>query len=160
LSGLRASPWCPSQRDEWVDADAVARDCTWHVPRSGTPNAELRRALVTVDWPTEYVAWARTERLLDQRIPLLSAGRTAATAQARPITAPALDRLRIVNPPDGAVYLIDPTLRREFQTLPLRAAAGDSVAVEWRIDGRPITQGGAGAAVEWPLVPGAHTVTL
>src|SRR5262249_11020576 len=44
LSGMRASPWCPSHRDEWIAADAIGagRECTWHVPRSGTPNAERR----------------------------------------------------------------------------------------------------------------------
>jgi len=54
--------------------------------------------------------------------------------------------------------LIDPTLRREFQTLPLRAAG--AAAVEWRIDGRPVGPGAPGAAFEWPLSPGAHTVTV
>jgi penicillin-binding protein len=58
--------------------------------------------------------------------------------------------LKIASPPDGATYLIDPTLRREFQTLRLRAHADSRVV--WQIDGTPV-------AVEWPLVPGRHTVT-
>ncbi|HXI31548.1 MAG TPA: penicillin-binding protein 1C, partial [Vicinamibacterales bacterium] len=145
LSGMRASPWCPSQRDEWVDADAVAHDCTWHVPHADS---------VVVAWPSAYLTWARAEQVLDRKIPLPSSARAAAAAASR-TTLPSPDRLRIVNPPDGAVYLIDPTLRREFQTLPLRAATADPADVEWRIDGRPVGRAG----FEWPLVPGAHTVT-
>jgi hypothetical protein len=64
-----------------------------------------------------------------------------------------------VSPPDGAVYLIDPTLRREFQTIPLRAAVADASDIEWRIDGRSVGRGAAGAAVDWPLAAGAHVVT-
>ena len=33
-------------------------------------------------------------------------------------------------PPDDATYLIDPTLRKEFQTIPLRAV-GDIGQLEW-----------------------------
>src|SRR5262249_37242133 len=126
LSGMRASPWCPSQTDEWIAADRSGEgECTWHVPRA--PG-------VIVQWPAEYIAWAGTERLLDRAIPMPSGARIVGAAR-RPTGAPLRDRLRIVSPPAGAVYLIDPTLRREFQTLPLRAAATDASDVEWRIDG-------------------------
>ena len=81
---------------------------------------------------------------------LRSSGFAAALAASS-----ATESLRVLNPPDGATYLIDPTLRREFQTLPLRAATAAAAEVEWRIDGRPVGR----ASFEWPLVPGAHTVT-
>jgi penicillin-binding protein 1C len=190
LSGMRASRWCPTQIDEWMDADAVdaaAQECTWHVARAGG---------VGVRWPAEYVAWARTEGVLDRVTPLGSgatarvrsegaasatlrasatadgipaAARTAgagaialaSAAGARRHAAPttAADPLRVVSPPDGAVYLIDPTLRREFQTLPLRATASDALDVDWRVDGRPVGRGSAGADVDWPLAAGAHLVS-
>ncbi|HMF99099.1 MAG TPA: penicillin-binding protein 1C [Vicinamibacterales bacterium] len=182
LSGMRASPWCPSQKDEWIAADRRGdRECTWHLlartsdPEPGTrepeprtrepereprtPNSEPRTPVVVVQWPSEYLAWARTERLLDQRIPLPSAARTALAVAPRAMASPTPAPLRIVNPPDGAVYLIDPTLRREFQALPLRAAT-DAADVEWRIDGRSVGRGAPNAAVAWPLSPGAHTVTV
>jgi len=63
--------------------------------------------------------------------------------------AHAASGLRIMNPPNGATYLIDPTLRREYQTLRLRA----STRVTWQVDGAPH------ASAEWPLRPGAHTIT-
>ena len=56
--------------------------------------------------------------------------------------------LHVLNPPDGATYLIDPTLRREFQALHLRASA----PVTWIVDGRHTQE-------EWPLRGGKHTVT-
>ena len=48
------------------------------------------------------------------------------------------DPLEIVNPPAGATYLIDPTLRREFQTLPLRVVAASPGTIEWQVAGRVV----------------------
>jgi membrane carboxypeptidase/penicillin-binding protein PbpC len=62
-----------------------------------------------------------------------------------------------VSPADGSTYLIDPTLRREFQTLSLRAVAG-SGSIEWTLDGRAIGRSTADAPLEWRLVPGRHVI--
>jgi penicillin-binding protein 1C len=86
----------------------------------------------TIDWPAEYRAWARQN---EQR--------------SQPATKHA-SSFRIANPPDGATYLIDPTLRMEFQTLRLRADS--SARVTWRVNDRPVPN-------EWPLRPGRHTIT-
>jgi membrane carboxypeptidase/penicillin-binding protein PbpC len=51
--------------------------------------------------------------------------------------------------------MIDPTLRREFQALSLKAVAG-SGAVEWTVDGWPL--GRSSDPVEWSLVPGTHRI--
>ena len=64
--------------------------------------------------------------------------------------------LTIVSPPAGATYLIDPTLRREFQTLPLRVVAAASGRIEWSVAGRVVGSANAMPAVDWPLVPGHH----
>jgi membrane carboxypeptidase/penicillin-binding protein PbpC len=150
---MRAGPWCPAAIEEWVADEALAGDgdCTWHVPESDG---------VAVRWPIEYVGWARTEGVLD-RIFRNTARPAAAVRTRRAASVPtaAQDVLRIVNPPDGAVYMIDPTLRREFQTLTLRAAATRSSDIEWHVDGRPVGQGGVDAQVDWPLAAGSHVVT-
>ena len=52
--------------------------------------------------------------------------------------------------------MIDPTLRREFQTLSLKAVAGSGL-IEWKVDGRAL--GKASDPVEWTLVPGVHRIT-
>jgi len=165
LSGMRASAWCPTQTEEWTAGDSSTGDqeCTWHVPRSGG---------VAVKWPQEYVAWARTQGVYDRVTPpptragdlLGQARRVGRTPVVIAASAPAAARagapaLRVVSPPDGAVYLIDPTLRRAFQTLALRAAAAEPANIEWRIDGRAVGRGAAGASIDWPLTAGAHVVT-
>jgi Leu/Phe-tRNA-protein transferase len=58
--------------------------------------------------------------------------------------------LKVVNPPNGATYLIDPTLRSAYQTLSLRAIAHS--AVTWRVDERRVGS-------QWPLAPGKHIVS-
>jgi len=63
-------------------------------------------------------------------------------------------RLEITMPPDGATYLIDPTLRKEFQTIPLRAV-GDSGPLEWTVDGRRLSHGSS-QTTSWPLERGTH----
>ena len=133
LSGMAASRWCPSQVEEWLPAESRAERCAWHV----RPGA--------VAWPSEYLVWAR------------SSGALAAAPAAELASTPAV--LRVVNPPDGATYLIDPTLRREFQTLPLRAAAGGRATIEWRVDGQPVGRAAGDAAVPWPLATGRHVVS-
>ena len=65
--------------------------------------------------------------------------------------------LRVTNPPDGATYLIDPTLRMPYQTLRLRAVS--DTRVTWRVDQRKLGVAERDAFVEWPLAPGSHTIT-
>jgi penicillin-binding protein 1C len=151
LSGMRPSPWCPAQTEEWIAADdgEADRPCTWHTPAPGG---------VVVHWPPEYVAWARAERLLGRVVPAPRAARAAIVRPTPAVPVPTV-ALRVVNPPDGAVYLIDPTLRREFQTLALRVATAEASNIEWRVDGRPVGRGAADAPVDWPLAVGSHVVT-
>lgn len=125
LSGLRPSPYCPAVQREWLASDAPAQFCSWH--HDGA-----------IDWPAEYRAWAR------QHEPAV-----AVAAAPRPVSRERAP-MRIANPPDGATYLIDPTLRREYQTLRLRAES--TTRVTWKINDRPVTD-------EWPLTPGTHVIT-
>ena len=60
---------------------------------------------------------------------------------------------------DGGVYLIDPTLRREFQTLALRAVSPRSGNIEWSIDGRVVGTSSSDSPLMWPLAAGAHRIT-
>ncbi len=63
-----------------------------------------------------------------------------------------------MSPPDGATYLIDPTLRREYQTLPLRAVSAGGGPIEWRVSGRLVGAAAADAGLEWALAPGTHRI--
>jgi penicillin-binding protein 1C len=147
LSGLAANAWCPSHALEWLPVDADVLPCSWHRPAD--------EGLV-VAWPSEYREWALRQGLHVERARADPAARTARVA-GRIDTAP-LPPLEITSPAAGATYLLDPTLRREFQTLPLRAVAARPGRIEWIINGRVIGTRSSDESLDWPLVPGAHTV--
>jgi penicillin-binding protein 1C len=148
LSGREATERCPAVETEWLPVDRPATSCLWHRRRGGR---------VVVSWPPTYRSWAREHGLLDP----------AAIVEA-PAKAPSSSRnavaagggLRIVNPPAGATYLRDPTLRDAFQTLPLRAVTVASSRLRWEVDGRAVGGGPPHAAVAWPLSPGRHLVSV
>jgi membrane carboxypeptidase/penicillin-binding protein PbpC len=69
--------------------------------------------------------------------------------------------LRIVNPPAGAIYLCDPTLRAEFQTLPLRALVERaSGSLTWQVDGLAIGTSTPDGSLAWPLRAGEHRIAV
>jgi membrane carboxypeptidase/penicillin-binding protein PbpC len=53
------------------------------------------------------------------------------------------------------VFLIDPTLRREYQAVPLRAV-GAVGRVSWIVNGRAVGTTDADEALHWTLTPGAQ----
>jgi membrane carboxypeptidase/penicillin-binding protein PbpC len=73
--------------------------------------------------------------------------------------APGRNALEITSPADGALYLIDPTLRRDFQALPLRVVASRPGRISWTLDGRPLGTSHSDAALMWPLATGSHRIT-
>ncbi|HEV8657098.1 MAG TPA: penicillin-binding protein 1C, partial [Thermoanaerobaculia bacterium] len=93
ISGLRPSTYCPATQKEWLPKSAPAQFCPWH--HDGY-----------VDWPAEYREWI---------------GMHAPHPALRATLSRRERELRVTNPPNGATYLIDPTLRSAFQTLRLRA---------------------------------------
>lgn len=150
LSGLAAGEWCPLRQREWVAAGEPEHTCTWH--RRGEHGVE------TV-WPAVYQQWARSNGLLQP----------PSREQAHSLPAEQHDSLRvaatrdrrtlvILSPPSGATYLIDPTLRPEYQTLPLRAQTSAGGQIEWKLEEEVIARTSAGAAFHWPLTPGTHRI--
>jgi penicillin-binding protein 1C len=67
--------------------------------------------------------------------------------------------LAIESPADGSTYLIDPTLRREFQALSLRAVSAADGPIEWFIDGVSAGTSASRSSLDWPLTPGKHRIT-
>jgi penicillin-binding protein 1C len=160
LSGMRATAACPTRVNEWLPAEDPGLPCSWH--------HESDEGLLVV-WPPVYRQWAQARGLLaDERAPRIAlvrddgSGGEAATQTgraARQTAASPGPRFAIANPPPGAIYLIDPTLRPEFQTLSLRALVDqDGGQIDWAIDGRPLGRAGPDAPLPWPLVPGSHRV--
>jgi penicillin-binding protein 1C len=142
LSGLRATPACPSVGPEWLRRERPPAKCTWHRDDG---------AHGVVAWPSRYRTWAKSQGLLDETVPA-----AAVTRHGAPATRVAL---RIVSPPPGATYLRDPTLRAEFQTLPLRAEAS-AAPLTWEVNGRTVGTSSPERALPWPLVAGAHVIRV
>jgi penicillin-binding protein 1C len=143
-SGMTPNASCPTRAVEWMPTPVSADRCTWHHTADGV--------LVTV-WPQPFERWARTDLGFRFRSVLPETKPEVFTPP------PAGNRgLTIVRPIGGAVYLIDRTLRPEFQTLPLAADGASPGAIEWFVNGESIGRAAAEATMRWPLVPGTHTI--
>jgi len=143
LSGLRANPWCPARRHEWVADGAEDLPCSWHHLADG----ELLTIL-----PAEYSAWEGAPKR--SAVALLKASN-----HSQPRSPALRPALAIASPPDGATYLIDPTLRREFQSLPLRVTTAIPTRVAWSVNGARLGEVPSDVALSWPLAPGTHRIT-
>jgi penicillin-binding protein 1C len=147
LSGMPANDWCPSRQRERMPSSGEP-PCSWH---------HLSDGGLIVIWPPQYRQWARQSGLMQEvRAEVVSAsvGAPASSAPPRP-TVP----IEIVNPPSGGVYLIDPTLRRDFQTLALRVVTAQPATIEWAVGGRVVGRSSSDTPLQWPLTPGAHRIT-
>jgi penicillin-binding protein 1C len=147
LSGMRAGEACPIRRTEWLPMDFSPLPCSWHHASED--------GLLTI-WPDEYRTWAAGRGLLEPGLAPAAAELSRTTAVSKALGTSASRSFEVVSPPDGATYLIDPTLRKEFQTLPLRAV-GNTGALEWTVNGRRLGQG-SGQQVAWPLARGKHVI--
>jgi penicillin-binding protein 1C len=144
-SGMAPNASCPTRAVEWIPTSVALDRCTWHHTSDG--------ALVTV-WPQAFQRWARTDLGFRSR-----SGFPRTKPEVFPQPVPR-DRLTIVRPIHGALYLIDRTLRPEFQTLPLAAEGASPGAVEWFVNGASIGRASSDATMRWALVPGRHTIEV
>jgi penicillin-binding protein 1C len=149
LSGLTPNAWCPSRRHEWLSSVSGAAEgaapCSWH---------HLTEDGLQVIWPAPYRHWAQRE-FQRGSLPAGSEPRVVKAALAR---SSEVSALQIASPPAGATYLIDPTLRREFQTIPLRVTSDRPGEIVWSVDGRVIGRVSSEGTLGWPLVPGTHHI--
>ena len=154
LSGALANAWCPAKAAEWTPTDDAAIPCSWH--------HESEDGLQTI-WPMEYRQWAaaqgfRTDSEL--RRASLATDATRAPVRVERRAASSERRLSIASPADGTLYLIDPTLRTDFQRLSLRATAGrEAEYIDWSVNGRSIGRSAPEKALSWSLVAGEHLIT-
>jgi penicillin-binding protein 1C len=149
LSGMRANAWCPSKAREWVGGETGdALPCAWH-HRSD-------EGLLTI-YPPEFRAWSDGGATRSVRATAAEVrGREAAVGVAPPRRGDT--GLAIANPPAGAIYSVDPTLRREYQALPLRAVTARPTTLTWSVDGATIGTASSERSLSWPLVIGAHEI--
>ncbi len=177
LSGMEPGPDCPERMEEWfLRSDPPGSPCSWHVAipvdlatgaraRGSNPAARTGRVLYTVPPPPDsnflhvsYDSWAR-----EQGWPPLP----ATASDPAPLSAARLDprvhgnaaepRCRILRPPDGALYAIDPSLPAAQQEIALEAIPAGA-PIRWSVDGRPVAESRAGERVFWRLRPGPHRI--
>jgi penicillin-binding protein 1C len=155
LSGMRAGDACPIRRRERLASDAAqitGSPCRWHQASGGE--------LVTL-WPERYRAWAAANGLRSPRereAEVRLARQVPATAGAsRPRSAAGL---HVAHPAEGTVFLIDPTLRAEFQAVPFRALGASAGEVSWTVNGRAVGSASAEGSVAWPLQRGSHVAEV
>jgi len=144
LSGMRANPWCPSRGREWSIAGTEALPCAWHHQSDG--------GLLTI-LPPEYRAWSAASALRPSAPP-------PPAPSARPAPSPRIGQLAIANPPAGAIYSVDPTLRRDYQALPLRAVTAGPATLTWLVDGTRLGRVSSEEPLSWPLVVGTHQIEV
>lgn len=148
LSGLAPNAWCPTRRQEWLPrGDEPLMPCSWH---------HLTDEGLQVVWPPPYRKWAQQQRMTNTDGTMLPSPRVTPAAA---VHAAAVAPLQIASPPSGATYLIDPTLRREFQTLPLRVTSDRPTDITWSIDGRVLGNAASDGGLTWPLAPGRHQIS-
>jgi membrane carboxypeptidase/penicillin-binding protein PbpC len=114
--------------------------------------------VVTV-WPEVYREWAQRAGLLEVGFVGPGAGAPRSGDPSR-ATSRSTSALTIVAPLAGAVYLVDPTLRRQFQALSLEASGGAPGARQWLVDGTVLGTATEGEPLHWPLEGGAHAFTV
>ena len=148
LSGEAANAWCPVRRREWLPVEHETVPCSWH---------HLSEQGLLTFWPPEFREWAGRGALVASPGVAPTAGRVPGPAR-RVSSGEARAVFRMANPPPGATYLIDPTLRPEFQTLPLRVVSASPTTVEWTINGNPAGTSNSESALEWKMKPGQHHI--
>jgi membrane carboxypeptidase/penicillin-binding protein PbpC len=152
VSGMAVGEACPTRVSEWLPRDASVAGCTWHHATDRGP--------ITI-WPQVFRDWARDAGLLTEdarprtAAPIATHAANSATRSPDPHSA-----LAIARPLGGAVFLLDPTLRPEFQALRLSARGSVSGRLEWFVDGVSVAIADRDEVVRWPLVPGRHTVRV
>ncbi|WP_437594685.1 penicillin-binding protein 1C [Sorangium sp. So ce1000] len=170
LSGMRPTAACPHRRRELLPrGDAAALSpCDMHEAvridrrnglRAGAcPDAAVEER-VFERYDAELTAWAR------------AAGRPVAPEAASPLCGalagldgapggpPAGARVRVAYPPDGARFVLDPSIN-SLQAIRLRADVPPGVArARFVLDGHPV-EIGPPFALDWPLVAGAHRLRV
>jgi penicillin-binding protein 1C len=151
-SGLTPNAWCPTRVVEWLPLDVTPKECDWHRETA---------AGVTTAYPEQYRQWVQGEGGVFHGLP----ADRAHSSPSRPAVAKVMEttadasRLTITAPLAGALYLIDPTLRSEFQTLPLRARGASPGVLEWFVDGHSVGRVDPDDAVRWPLERGRHDIS-
>jgi hypothetical protein len=139
LSGLRATPSCPSLVEWFLPGTApVIRDDWQSDGRTSLP-AEYADWLAMQGDDAEGASVGNVRNDDARKVDMTVAG-SAGTTRTRPF---------ITSPRDGDAYEIPPGLDPRYSTLPLTASREGA---RWFVDDRPFT------GARWPITTGRHVV--
>ena len=153
---------------DYTNSDIVTHDRARRCEIASAPRMSfnLDGELVTI-WPDRYRAWAGAsglrspaERRAEARLAQATAPASSAGARRTSGDPRAASGLHIAHPAEGTVFLIDPTLRAEFQAVPFRAGGVGGGEVTWTVDGRELGSRSADESMPWPLQRGSHVTVV
>ncbi|MGM9999368.1 MAG: penicillin-binding protein 1C [Candidatus Bruticola sp.] len=177
-SGEKTGPYCFRTVEEYFLPGSVPQEtCRVHKlycfdKKTGLPVCPLNYApsayytkVVSV-YPHIYQAWMRENHL--ELPPEWAQYRDKNTKNSLPqrnatqhVLPKELPKYTIIYPEDGAVFHIDPFLRRNYQKVNFKALGGSgSEELVWKIDGKFWQISSAPHVVGWPLQEGVHKVSL
>ncbi|MGI5844590.1 MAG: penicillin-binding protein 1C [Candidatus Xenobium sp.] len=186
VSGQGPGPDCPGSMAEWFLSGTVPSEpCCVHrrvvldrrtggLGGASTPDSERLERVYEVH-PPLYRAWMAEVGLPTPPEDSISASRSRSTRPVLPAARPRGRspgeypeppstrpvRLAIASPEEGAVFRLDPVLRREYQKVTLRAVVPEGVPeVEWLVDGQILERCPPPFTTRWQLTPGDHTLVL
>ncbi len=142
LSGLRATPECPSMTEWFLPGTEPTREDDWH--RDGR-----------IVLPPEYAEWAAGAGRADGRLAMAGIAEPAVAGKAGAGEAEGAPDVayRILSPLDGDVYERPVGVDPRYATIPLAAVgATPDEPVSWFVDGQPIR------GSRWRLEPGTHVI--
>ncbi len=142
VSGLLASPECPTTTEYFIPGTTPRQHCDWH-------------AEGTVRFPAEYAEWAAADHgTIAGRLDAASVRhaipglRPAAMAAVAPTVT-----LTITSPVNGDRYRLPPGVEGRYATIALRATGTPTgQPLRWFVDGHPV------AGARWAIQPGRHRV--
>ena len=141
LTGLPATPWCPSQRMEMVPrALYLNRRCDVHWPQAGGEPPQVAER-----WPGSARQWD----LAKVEAPVIVDPSGGAQTQVA-----AIRTLQIEQPAPNAQYVL--TGAAEGDRLRLRSSLDRSLAIHWFLDDRYLGQGEPQRPCYLDLAPGDH----
>jgi penicillin-binding protein 1C len=162
LSGQLRGALCPHGVEELVPQNVVLPNCTWHRKlaidrRNGLLAGATCPASKVVEQqfevlPTEYTPW-----LAAQGRPLPPDRYSPNCPEPDIPLEPSASPLTIVQPRDGARYVIDPERATELQVLAVTVVAPSTVRqVMLEVDGAIVEHADRAATLHWTLQSGDH----
>ncbi len=154
-SGKLPSPDCNKSIEEWfIGGTAPVERCDVHQRYRFQGEAGRMVDRVFEVLPAEFSEWASQQQM--EKPPSAS----VRVNKKENKTADRVERLTILSPNDGDLFKLDPTLRREYQTVKIVAAVPERAAsVKVLVDGEELLEYDR-KGVWWHLKQGSHNLQL